>query len=761
MFSRARNFVVVIVLGLFAAGWAPSAYSFGGFDDGGGSGMPDCASCHSSLANFGPRHAAHAALMNNDCGACHGNGSRDNPPLDNCVQCHGRDADAGGDDISAGLGRGLRQHHETVNAAACGGCHSDSTGPAGVGEQILPSFYSAALGGAGLDTCDGSEEQFSSLTLSLDNDGDGLTDSDDSDCRSNTAPTANPGGPYNASAGSSISFDGSGSSDSDGSIVSYAWDFGDNGTGAGVTPTHAYSSAGTFTVALTITDDGGATDTQTTTATITARPLPPIADAGGPYSTVVGSPISLDGNGSSDPDGNIVTYAWDFGDGGTAAGVAPTHIYSVDGTFTVTLTVTDSDGLSSSDTALAAISPADGNALPVAQANGPYTGTEGNDVQFSSDGSTDSDGTIVTYAWDFGDGTTSTAANPTHAYIAAGMYTVTLTVTDDAGDSATNSTTAAIEAVVVNVPPGADAGGPYSGFVGDAISFDGSGSTDTDGSIVRYDWDFGDGASSSDAGPTPSHVYSAAGTYAITLTVSDDTGASDSAASTTTIADQVPTTDGETQYGSYCASCHGVPWTEPAIDPGLAGAHRVAGARSCSIDGSIFGTYVFPDGAPGMQFLQEAANNGAVDTIAIAEYLNSEPVTDEQYYVAACAGCHGDDGNGGRTGESVTGDDAGDIREAINDESAMHYLACLPDADLEAMARFLGGTGAGVDTDDDGIDDDVDGGDDVSLDGTDPLVPDSSANDSGGGGSGDLPLLALLAAFGLLKTIGLRGIEQG
>ena len=206
----------------------------------------------------------------------------------------------------------------------------------------------------------------------------------------------------------------------------------------------------------------------------------------------------------------------------------------------------------------------------------------------------------------------------------------------------------------------------------------------------------------------------------------------------------MPTTDGGTQYGSYCASCHGVPWAEPAVDPALAGAHRVAGARSCSIDGSIFGTYVFPDGAPGMQFLQEAASNGTIDTAAIAGYLNSEPVSDEQYYVAACAGCHGDDGSGGRTGKRVIGADAGDIRSAINDESAMRYLACLPDEDLEAMARFLGNTGAGVETDDAGVADEA----------------ESDDHKSGGGGSGDLPLLALLAVLGLLRAGGQKGIRR-
>jgi hypothetical protein len=164
--------------------WAPSASAFDGFDDGGGEGLPACAVCHADLADHGPDHDAHAGLSNSDCDSCHANGSGfNNPPLANCVRCHGRDDDAGGDGgFSAGLGRGLRQHHVTAGSAACGNCHGDATGPAGVGEDVLPSFYPLALGGAGLDSCDGSEETFASNTVSLDNDGDGLTDGADQDC---------------------------------------------------------------------------------------------------------------------------------------------------------------------------------------------------------------------------------------------------------------------------------------------------------------------------------------------------------------------------------------------------------------------------------------------------------------------------------------------------------------------------------------------------------------------------------------------------
>ena len=625
----------------------PPAQAFQGFDDGGGGGVPACASCHGALANSGPGNAAHDthAAPASTCSDCHGAGGFDNPALDNCVQCHGRVEDAGGDNVSGGIGRGLRLHHSVTGAASCASCHSDAMGEVGVGEHVLPSFYAQAFGGAGLDSCDGSEERFASVTVSLDNDGDGLTDGDDPDCRTN---------------------------------------------------------------------------------------LPPSADAGGPYSGVVGMPISFDGTASNDSDGSIVSYEWNFGDSGVASGTTATHSYSVDGVFTVTLTVTDNDGLTGMDAVAVTINPADGNTPPEARANGPYSGTEGVAIQFSSDGSVDQDGSIVLYAWDFGDGNTSAEADPTHTYIAAGSYIVTLTVTDDAGDSSTDSTEAIVEAIVVSSPPTADAGGPYSGYVGDAIAFDGSASSDADGVVVRYDWDYGDGTITEDAGPMPTHIYSIAGSYTVTLTVVDDTGDAHAETSSVTVAERGAPLDGGAQYSSYCAACHGDPWLEPVVDAGLVGAHRVAGARSCTIEASIYGTLVFPDGAPGMEFLKGLVDSGDVDPELIAEYLNSQPASGEQRYIAACAGCHGDDGRGGRTGEGVLGESAHETREAIHEERSMQFLACLPGSDIDAIAAYLGGTDDDHDSDHDSDDDD-----------------DHSDK---GGGSGDLPWLLLLGVFGIRRA---------
>jgi PKD repeat protein len=157
-----------------------------------------------------------------------------------------------------------------------------------------------------------------------------------------------------------------------------------------------------------------------------------------------------------------------------------------------------------------------------------YIGVVGVPVTFDGSGSFDPDGDIVAYDWDFGDGTTAPDAGPTpsYTYAATGRYDLILTVTDNEGATAKQGCTVLIGDG--NLPPQADAGAPVSGVVGAAVSFDGSGSSDPDGSIVSYFWNFGDGTPDLDAGPTPSHIYSAPGTYLVILTVIDDSNAKDS-----------------------------------------------------------------------------------------------------------------------------------------------------------------------------------------------------------------------------------------
>jgi PKD repeat protein len=105
-----------------------------------------------------------------------------------------------------------------------------------------------------------------------------------------------------------------------------------------------------------------------------------------------------------------------------------------------------------------------------------------------------------------------------------------LTVTDDGGLSDSATQTVQVDEPVINQPPTAVINGPTSGLVGETLSFDGSGSSDDDGHIVSYAWGFGDGTT--DSGVNVAHSYGVAGSYEVTLTVTDDGGLSDSATQT-------------------------------------------------------------------------------------------------------------------------------------------------------------------------------------------------------------------------------------
>ncbi len=160
----------------------------------------------------------------------------------------------------------------------------------------------------------------------------------------NKPPVANPGGPYTGNAGDPVQFNGSGSSDPDGTITSYTWSFGDGTSGSGSTPTHVYASAATYPVTLTVTDDDGASTSASTSATVRPANSLPVANPGGPYTGTAGQPVQFDGSASSDSDGTIAGYAWDFGDGSTGAGPSPSHTYVAAAGYTASLTVTDNAG---------------------------------------------------------------------------------------------------------------------------------------------------------------------------------------------------------------------------------------------------------------------------------------------------------------------------------------------------------------------------------------------------------------------------------
>jgi PKD repeat protein len=315
--------------------------------------------------------------------------------------------------------------------------------------------------------------------------------------------------------------DGSASADSDGTVASYAWDFGDGKAGTGATPDHTYAAAGSYQVQLTVTDDRGATGTITKTVTVAAPNKAPTAAF---TATATGRTVSVDGSASTDTDGTVASYAWDFGDGGSAKGATASHDYTADGTYTVKLTVTDDDG--ATDTTTKSVSVARQNQAPTA---GFTTSTSGRTVSVDGTSSSDSDGSVSSYAWSFGDGGSGTGATASHTYTADGTYTVTLTVTDDAG--ATDTTTKSVSVSRQNQSPTAGFTASASGRV---VSVDASASADPDGSISSYAWAFGDGATGT--GKTTSHTFAADGTYTVTLTVTDDSGASATSSKSVTVA---------------------------------------------------------------------------------------------------------------------------------------------------------------------------------------------------------------------------------
>ncbi len=230
-----------------------------------------------------------------------------------------------------------------------------------------------------------------------------------------------------------VSFDASGSTDSDGTVESYAWDFGDGNSGSGAAPSHTYTGAGSFAATVTVIDDDGATAQAVQLITVTGNEAPLALISATPTEGHPGLVVNFDGSGSSDSDGTIDSYAWDFGDGNFGSGATPSHAYTAAGNYTATLTVTDDDGATGQATQLITVAE---NEVPLALISAaPTEGHPGLVVNFDGSGSSDLDGTIDSYAWDFGDGNFGSGATPSHAYTAEGNYTATLTVTDDDGST--------------------------------------------------------------------------------------------------------------------------------------------------------------------------------------------------------------------------------------------------------------------------------------------------------------------------------------
>lgn len=337
--------------------------------------------------------------------------------------------------------------------------------------------------------------------------------------------------------------------------LSFEWNFGDcpePGCTVGDSETqgefqetdHFYSTNNPpeiFYAMLTVTDTGGATDTYT--VAIMVGNTNPLAAISVSNTTVeVGEIVLLSGSSSFDPDGDPITFSWDFGDGTPdESGENVSHVYTDSNTYTVTLTV--SDGLGGEGTAQVLIfvlpegslpSPAPNAAFSVVPSTTVDLGTELTFISTSTPA-----GEIISWDWSFGDGTADeTGEIVSHTYDEAGSFLVTLTVEDVNGndDFATQNITVVdpediedpdeeIEEGNDFVPVASFTAVPTTGPAPLTVAFDASASSDEDGDTLTYSWDYDDG--DADTGVTVEHAFTTAGAYNVVLTVDDGRGRSD------------------------------------------------------------------------------------------------------------------------------------------------------------------------------------------------------------------------------------------
>jgi len=294
------------------------------------------------------------------------------------------------------------------------------------------------------------------------------------------------------------------------SPTSWTWSFGDSGTSTIQSPIHTYLAAGTYTVTLTASNpEGSNTITRTGYVMVSSAATSPVASF---VSSVTAGTTPLNVQFVDSSTNSPTSWTWSFGDGSTSTIQNPLHIYSTAGTYTVTLTATNAGG-SNTVTQIGYIIVSAVSTIPVASfVSTVKTGTAPLTAQFV-DSSTN---TPTTWVWSFGDGNTSTVENPSHTYVTAGTYTVTLTATN-AGGSNTITNTGYIT-VTYAVPVAGFTSNVTSGTTPLYVKF-----TDTStNSPVSWSWTFGDGGTTTTQSPI--YEYTGAGTYTVTLTATNDAG---------------------------------------------------------------------------------------------------------------------------------------------------------------------------------------------------------------------------------------------
>jgi len=270
--------------------------------------------------------------------------------------------------------------------------------------------------------------------------------------------------------------------------------------------------------------------------------IPPLADAGGPYSQFAGEPVIVDASASYDPDGEVVGYRYDWdGDGNwdTCFCSDSIRVITYYGEFhgNIIVEVKDNKDLTDTDSATVDIT------VDIsADAGGPYVGEVAEDIQFYGNAH---DGVPpIRYSWDFGDGNASNEQNPTHNYSNPSPeegYEVFLYVSDSEGKNDWDKTQAFI--TEEESDPIANANGPYVGTINETIELFGSAYGGTEPYLFSWDFDNSNGIQEDSYEQNPSFIYDLTGIYKATLTITDDNGKTDNDTATVLIEEEEPPED--------------------------------------------------------------------------------------------------------------------------------------------------------------------------------------------------------------------------
>jgi uncharacterized repeat protein (TIGR01451 family) len=313
--------------------------------------------------------------------------------------------------------------------------------------------------------------------------------------------------------GDSIKFDASDSYDDIG-ITSYLWEFEDGTTSTHTRYSHVFTAPGTYTVKLTVTDEDGLTSSAFVFVLISDKSLSAAIEMPSEEIIFEGTTVQFSGVEVNDGYSGPFKCRWSFGDGSVSQSCDASHLYDVEGTYTVTLSVSDNKGnVAYAYTIITVL-----NVRPTVNLPKVIHGEEGSQVHFVAD-ATDPGDDRLTYTWNMGDGTIVTGNDFYHTYAESGLYAVTLTVTDGDGGKVVKVLTAKIR----NASPNADAGPVALATAMERVSLKGTASDPGD-DIISIVWDMGDGTVYKGA-LSPSHVYQAPGVYKVTLTVMDEDGA--------------------------------------------------------------------------------------------------------------------------------------------------------------------------------------------------------------------------------------------